>query len=231
MGTRRLASTVTASPFDYVLLDMDGTLVDEKSSWAWVHDHFEVDNQGNLDAYLAGRFDDETFIEADLALWREANGGPVALSTVDAILDAAPLMPGADALARALERLDVPAAIVSGGIDRLADRVAKRLGIEVSLANGLATDGQGHLTGQGICRVRLKDKGSPSLDVLEAWGLDPGEGVAVGNSRFDVPTFDVAGTGVAIAPLDERVRTAADVVIEGKDLADLVPVLETGVAP
>ncbi len=224
-----LARAVTPSPFAYVLLDMDGTLVDEKSSWAWVHDHFEVDNEANLEAYLAGRFDDETFIEADVALWQAANGGPVRLGTVDAILDEAPLMPGADALADALARLELPAAIVSGGIDRLADRVADALGLEVALANGLETDAEGHLTGRGTCRVRLKDKGSPSLDVLDAWGLAPGEGIAVGNSRFDVPMFDVAGTGVAFAPVDERVRTAADVVFEAKDLAELVPVLEQGV--
>lgn len=219
---------VTGTPFAYVLFDMDGTLVDEKSSWEWVHDHFGVDNSEHLDAYMAGRFDDDTFIRKDLALWAQANGGPVPVDRVVSILDQAPLMPGARGLLDAIDGMELPTAIVSGGIDLLAERVAAELGIETTVANGLVVDAEGRLTGEGRCRVPLKDKGSPSLDVLEAWGLPPGEGVAVGNSRFDVPMFDVAGTGVAVAPVDQRVRTHADHVVDGKDLTAVIDVLHGG---
>ncbi len=212
-----------------VLFDMDGTLVDEMSAWAWVHDHFDVDNSDNLDAFIQGYLDDEAFMASDIELWTEAHGGPIHISQIEEILEAAPLMAGAHDLLDALHEAGVRTAIVSGGIDLLADRVAGELGIETSIANGLATDEAGYLTGQGICRVPLEDKATPTLQALARLEGHPGRASAVGNSTYDRGMFDVAGHGVAFAPLDEAVCEAADAVVASKDLADVLPYLMEGV--
>lgn len=214
---------MATSSYPVVLFDMDGTLVDEKSAWAWVHDHFGVDNSDNLDAFIQGYLDDEAFMASDIQLWTEANGGPVHISQIDEILQEAPLMAGAHTLLDTLHAADVRTAIVSGGIDLLAERVAGELGIETAIANGLATDEDGYLTGQGICRVYLEDKATPSLQALARLDGQPGQASAVGNSTYDRGMFQVAGHGIAFAPLDEEVCEAADTVVDSKDLADVIP--------
>ena len=211
--------------YPVILFDLDGTIVDEKSSWEWVHDHYDVDNGDNVDAYLAGHLDDHAFMAADIALWQEAQGAPIHTKEIEDILADAPLMKGAHALFEALHEAHVRTAIVSGGIDLLADRVARELAIPYAVSNTLETDGAGMLTGEGTCRVYLKDKATPSRTALEAIGGTVGQAAAVGNSRYDVGMFKVAGFGVAFAPLDNEVRAGADVVVDSHDMRDLIPVL------
>lgn len=47
----------------------------------------------------------------------------------------------------------------------------------------------------------------------------------MGNSCFDIPMFEISGLGVAFNPEDVCVRTAADYVVERKDLRDVLSVL------
>ena len=49
---------------------------------------------------------------------------------------------------------------------------------------------------------------------------------AVGNSCFDIPMFEACGLGIAFNPEDKCVVDYADVVVNGKDLSALIPVLE-----
>lgn len=216
--------------FSYALFDLDGTIVDEKSSWEWVHDHFGVDNSDNVRAYLDGYLDDRAFMASDIALWQDAKGGPVHIAEVSDILADAPLMPGAEELFYALRQAGLPTAIVSGGIDLLADRVADEHGVQRSVANSLATDDQGMLTGKGVCRVALEDKATPAKRLLDELGWSPGQGVGIGNSRYDVDLFEIAGFGIAFAPLDETVRKGADVVVDTNDMRELIPHLVEGEA-
>lgn len=216
-------ASVATARFPVVLFDMDGTLVDEMSAWAWVHDHFGVDNSGNLDAFIQGNLDDEAFMASDIELWTHAHGGPIHISQIEEILQKAPLMAGASGLLETLHDAGVATAIVSGGIDLLAERVAEELGIDTVIANGLATDDEGYLTGQGICRVYLEDKAGPSRKALAELGARPGQASAVGNSTYDRGMFEVAGHGIAFAPLDEEVCQAADEVVDGKDLTQVIP--------
>ena len=55
---------------DCVVFDCDGVLVDAVSSWRTLHDHFGTDNNVNLQRFIAGEFDDLTFMRSDIALWK-----------------------------------------------------------------------------------------------------------------------------------------------------------------
>ena len=55
---------------DCVVFDCDGVLVDAISSWRTLHDHFGTDNNANLQRFIAGEFDDLTFMRSDIALWK-----------------------------------------------------------------------------------------------------------------------------------------------------------------
>lgn len=206
---------------ELVVFDMDGVLVDAVSSWVYVHRHFQVNNDHSLHAYLDGEIDDLEFIRRDISLWTKKEPAITALS-IEEILSKVPLMPGARETISTLRSRGVRTAIVSAGIDLLSKRIARELSMDLEFANGLVTDGHGRLSGEGILRVKLMEKGDAVAEAAEALGADLAETVAVGDSRYDVSMFERAGKGIAFQPVDDIVRERADAVVEKKDLTGIL---------
>lgn len=210
------------APFDLVLFDMDGTVVDEKSSWEWLHEHFGVSNEKNWARYQAGEISDEEFMASDIALWC-VDGRRIHRDEVEAILRKAPIMPGTRELVTELKRAGVATAIMSGGLDVLARRVCLETGIDMYVANGLVTDPDGWIAGQGICVVEIRDKGRPTRDLLRLLGVAPERAAAVGNSIWDSTMFREVGFSIAFNPFPDGVAETADVVIHEKDMRLCAP--------
>ncbi|HKS59898.1 MAG TPA: HAD-IB family phosphatase [Thermoplasmata archaeon] len=211
-------------PIRLVAFDMDGTLVDALSSWGWVHDHFQDSNDVGLQQFLRGEIDDEEFICSDIRIWRR-HRPELTTDELGAILDGVPLMPGAAALMGKLKSRGVRTAIISGGIDLLAERVARELGMDEASANGFTTDAARRLTGTGIVRVPIQEKERVLAAMQERLGIGPEATAAVGNSDIDVGLFRRARIRVAFLPADARVRSQATHIIEEKDLTRLLPIL------
>lgn len=208
--------------YRFAAFDLDGVLVDTVSSWVWVHDYFNVNNDHSLHAYFKGEIDYEEFMRRDIALWLSKKE-KIKLQDIQEILTTAPLIHGAKELLTKLKENSVKTAIISCGIDILANRIAQELGIEFVVANGLEIDGESFLTGEGILRIELADKGKPLKKLLKVNGVESENCVAVGNSYSDVRMFEVSGLGIAFNPSDEFVKQKADVVIEGKNLLEAIP--------
>ncbi len=208
-----------------VALDMDGTLVDVASSWAAVHDHFGEHNAEGLRRFLANEIDDEEFIRSDIVIWRR-HAPELTVFDLERILAGVPAMPGAKALVDGLLRRGVRTAIVSGGIDLLARRIARELGIDVALANGFRVDPGGRLTGEGIVRVPIHGKEAVLAALQAQLGIPPEETASVGNSEIDVGLFRRSRLGIAFQPEDEEVRRGAHAVVAERDLAKVLDVLE-----
>jgi phosphoserine phosphatase len=204
--------------------DMDGTLVDAVSSWAAVHEHFGDHNTEGLRLFNAGDIDDHEFLRRDIAVWWRHNPD-LTMDDLEAILAEVRLMPGAHALFDALRAAGVTTAIISGGIDVLARRVARELGIDVALANGFRVDASGRLTGEGIIRVPIREKEAVLRKLQDDLGIGPDQTASVGNSEIDVGMFRRSSVGIAFVPEDDAVRNGATAVVEEKDLARLVPLL------
>lgn len=215
-------------PVELVCFDMDGVLIDVGSSWVMVHKHFGVENQAGLEAYLNGEFDDHEFIRRDVALWLEQKP-KMRRSDFEEIFRIPPFMPGVEATIDALRAEGVECAIVSGGVDVMAENVAKRLGIEHWAANGFEYDAEGHLTGDGVVRTPLNDKAAPVVAFAEELDVPLDRVLAIGNSLPDVSMFDVAGRSIAFHPEDDYTRDHATWIIEDGPLDQMVPlVLEPG---
>jgi phosphoserine phosphatase len=204
---------------------MDGVLVDIESSWVFVHRKFGVNNDHSLEAYLRGEIDDREFIRRDIQLWKDKDPGVTAQAIRD-ILDDAPLMNGAAETVSELKGRGYKTAIVSAGIDLLADRVARELGMDLSYANGMMTDAEGRLSGEGVYKVRLMEKGHTVTEAAKILGVSWEDIVSVGNSRYDVSMFEHSGLGIAFCPADELVRQRADAVVEEKDLSMILDHIE-----
>jgi len=211
-----------------IIFDLDGVLVDVMSSWAFVHEHYGVNNDTSLEAYLKGEIDDHEFMRLDIALWLDIKSR-LHVSEIREICDRIPLMPGVPETFERLENLGLRSAIVSGGLDLVAERVANKFAIGSCRSNGIEVDANGYLTGNGLSGVPLSQKGIPVIDLQESLGLKKEECVAIGNSMVDIPMFSACGLGIAFAPDDEEVRRAADVVIESRDLRDILGVIEKSI--
>lgn len=197
---------------------MDGTLVDVASSWRVVHDHFGDHNDEGLRRFLANEIDDEEFIRMDIRVWWR-HAPKLSVDDLERILASVPLMPGAQELIRGIHARGARTAIVSGGLDLLARRIARELGIDIALANGVRVDADGRLTGEGIVRVPIHGKEGVLAMLQDQLGVSPEETASVGNSEIDVGLFRRSRVGVAFLPEDDDVRKAATAVVTERNLA------------
>jgi phosphoserine phosphatase len=207
-----------------VALDMDGTLVDVASSWAAIHHHFQDHNADGLRDFLAGKIDDHEFIRTDVRIWQK-HAPDLTIDDLEGILDRVPLMPGAATLIAGLKARGAQTAIVSGGIDLLAHRIARELGIDLALANGFRVSADGRLTGEGIVRVPINGKEGVLAGLQHQLGIRVEETASVGNSEIDVGMFHRSRVGVAFLPDDDLVRKGATHIVTEKDLGRVLEAL------
>jgi phosphoserine phosphatase len=207
-----------------VALDMDGTLVDVASSWASVHEHFGEHNAEGLRRFMANEIDDLEFIRSDIQIWWK-HRPDLDVEELEQILSTVPLMLGAHELVAGVRARGARTAIISGGIDLLARRIGKELGIDVVLANGFRVDSNGRLTGEGIVRVPIHHKEEVLATLQSQLGISPEETASVGNSEIDAGLFRRSRVGVAFRPEDETVRRAATVIVPGSDLTQVLDAL------
>lgn len=202
------------SCYELVAFDMDGVLVDMRSSWRYIHSCFDTDNREALQAYLKGDIGSQEFTEHDIALWRQAGK---CRQDLEQFLHQVALMPGVQTCVQALHEQDIATAIVSGGLDILADRIAAETGIQHVLANGIHGDLEG-----SIMRVLIEDKGKALQRLTVDLEVPQDKVVTVGNSHYDISMFAVSGLSIAFNPCDNEVIAAADVVIKKKDLSQIL---------
>lgn len=204
------------------VFDMDGVFTVCRSSWAWVHHHYGVDNEKSVKDYLQGRIDDHEFMRRDIALWREVLGREVTIEDVEGPLLEIELTVGAVELVRGLKERGYRVGIISGGLDLLAERLVRE-GVELDfyLANGVEVK-DGVLTGEGVLRVPLKEKDQVLLSLLERYYPCTETLVVVGDTMVDIPMLRMADLAIAFRAESEDVVQAAHIRVEGEDLREIL---------
>ncbi|KUO41247.1 MAG: hypothetical protein AVW06_01530 [Hadesarchaea archaeon DG-33-1] len=197
--------------YKLVAFDMDGTLIEQDSSWWAIHQHFGVEEEArkNLEAYERGEIDYPEFMRRDIKLWQPTPH----ISQIEQIFAAFKLVPNASEVVDEIHRKNYDIAIVTGGIDILAEKVAQQLHIGHILANGLEVDERGYLTGEGVFRVEPYMKNEALEKLIGELGFTLAECVAVGDSKYDANFLKRSGLGVAIGE-DADLTQVADVVIK-----------------
>ena len=203
-----------------VVFDMDGVLVDVKSSWQFVHEAFGKNNLRNLKKYESGEMTYGQLVESDIALW-----GHVHLDRIKNILTKIPVMPGAKQTFECLRNACFKTALISAGISILAERLQATLGLDYVFANEVLADQQGFLTGDGVVAVILLEKLKVLNELSTREGFSLAECAVVGDSSYDIPMFRKAGLSIAFNSEEKNVQKAADIIIEKKDLQEILPYL------
>ena len=193
------------SKFQAVIFDLDGTLVEEVSSWYTVHKALgtDLESRPNLDSYNRREIDYEEFMRRDISLWLSKKD-QIVVDEIDRILQTYRLVSDAERICKVLIKQKMSLFIVTAGIDLLAKKVALRLCVDNYLANGLETDQDGFLTGKGVFRVDLARKEIATEKMLGSHGFTLQQCVAIGDTRYDISLLKACGLGLAVSPKDEE---------------------------
>ena len=186
-----------------------------------VHEYFGLEeNTKDLAEYIKGKIDDKEFMRRTIARWPL----PLHISKIKEALCGFEIMPGVEETIKELKKKGFIIGIASCGFDILANKVAKDLGINLNyvLAEGLETDKKGYLTGEGISRVDFLRKDKALIALSKKMKIPLDRIIAVGDSEHDIPMLQAVGFGIALNPADEKVKKAADVVIEDKNLRGIL---------
>ncbi|KAK4155167.1 HAD-like domain-containing protein [Chaetomidium leptoderma] len=130
---------------------------------------------------------------------------------------------GVRPLLRALKRLGVKTAVLSGGFLPLTSWLAGELGIDYAHANEVVIDeATGRLTGEVKGRIVGKERKRELLiEIAEKEGIPLEQVVAVGDGANDLLMMEAAGLGVAWNA-KPRVQMEASARINGDSLLDLL---------
>ena len=201
-----------------VVFDMDGTLLQPRSSWAQIHDHFGTDNTEMLQLYINHKITDEEFVKADIELWNSNSKKTVNEEYINSIMDKIKPLKGAEILIKELHKQNIKTVILSGGIQYLADRWMNKWNMDYALANELIDDDKGNLT--AIINSSGHNKGPMMDKIIKKYNYKKNQIAAVGDTIVDIPMFDRAGLAIAVNTDDKKVIEKADYHLKG-DLREL----------
>jgi phosphoserine phosphatase len=208
-----------------VIFDLDGTLVryhgvEFESSWgaiaAAIGKHEESTRL--LSLYLEQHDAYEQWVAADAALLAGIPVSRVAKRVfpppyAKGVLEAIARLRGAYCLG-----------ILSSGVDLVAERVCKDLGLEFAVANRLLIEDE-HFTGGSETIVDLWKKAEVMREIAAERGLSLSEICYVGDHMNDVPVMEIVGLGIAFNPKDDELERVADHVT--RDFAEIPELIAT----
>jgi HAD superfamily hydrolase (TIGR01509 family) len=180
-----------------VLWDMDGTLVDTEPYWLAAETELVQawGGEWTLDdglALVGSSLQRSALILASRGVQLEA--GEIIQVLTDRVIaqlaDEVPWRPGARELLVALHEADVPTALVTMSIRRMADYIAEAAGFPAF-----------HAVIAGDEVVNGKPDPEPYLRAAQALGVDPSECIAVEDSEFGVASAVASGATTLAVPL------------------------------
>jgi phosphoserine phosphatase len=128
---------------------------------------------------------------------------------------------GVPELIRALGRLGVKTAVISGGFLPLTSWLAEQLGIDYAYANEVIIE-DGKLTGEAKGAIVGKERKRDLLvEIAAKEKIDLSQTIAVGDGANDLLMIDKAGLGVAWNA-KPRVQMEAGARLNGESLLDLL---------
>jgi phosphoserine phosphatase len=203
-----------------VVLDVDSTLIENEVIELLAHEAGTLDQVAAITSdAMNGRLDFEQSLRSRVATLA---GLPV--SVFDTVGRQVRVTEGVDRMIAGIHAAGGRVGVVSGGFHEVVDPVAANLGLDYCRANRLeVADGilTGGLTGPII-------DGEAKASTLREWADDFGvplaQTVAVGDGANDLRMMAITGLAVgfdAKAP----VRDEADVLIDARDLSQVLPLL------
>ena len=220
--------------YKLVCFDVDGTLVDNVVySWELFHDAFKVDMERRKKAKESFYNKEISYLEwakHDIKMWCEKK------ATKQQFLDAIKkgrlkLMQGARETLGTLRSRGYKLAIISGSLNIILEALIpdyKDIFDDVFLSK-LYFDEKGSISKVEATEYDMDGKAEALKMIARREKIPLEECVFIGDHHNDVKIAEIAGLSIAFDAKDEELRRKADVVIDKKDLREILkPIIQNG---
>ncbi|MEZ0394563.1 MAG: HAD-IB family phosphatase [Desulfurococcaceae archaeon] len=201
-----------------VVLDCDGVLVLEKSSWGLLHRAFGSEPPrlfGEL--YRRGIISYHDWMKIDVALMIYARGGPITREEVESAARAARLREGAREFVERARACGLRVAVVSSGVDAVVRMACEAAGVDECHYNELAYV-DGVLVPGGRPNVPPLEKPKIIERLARDLSLDMDMVAYVGDDAWDAHAFSSVGLPVAMEPCGDACGLAKAVARDFEEL-------------
>lgn len=211
--------------YKLVCFDVDGTLIDNvKFSWQIFHDYFQTDRHRREDAknkFFNGQITYKEWAEHDINLWKEGNAKKEEFFKAIGHLR---LMNGAMETLKELKKSGIKLAIISGSLNIMLEKFIpnyEEFFDDVFLSR-IYFDEDGSISKVDATEYDLDGKALALRKIADREGISLKDCVFIGDYLNDFKIIQEAGLGIAFNCEYDELKKAADVVIDKKDLREIL---------
>jgi len=212
---------------DGVLVDVVGYNENSKkvalSIWNAIFNHIGIykEHERLKELFIKGEF--PTYMEWTDEACRVLKRHGLTEDKFMELIDKRPLMNGAKETLQELKKRGYKTAVITGGFKALAERMQGLLGLDYIIAHcDLIFDEDKNLKEWQLIPCDFEGKVEYFNKQAKELNLNPSECAYIGDEVNDIHIFRKAGLSIAFNCLKEEVKKAAHVVIDKKDLREVL---------
>jgi HAD superfamily phosphoserine phosphatase-like hydrolase len=214
--------------YKLVAFDLDGTIIDGTASvWSTLHRFFGIDEHPERVAlrerFLSGEMTYGAWAVEDIKLLKKHGADRASMLKA---LSSLKLMDGTRKTLETLKARGCKLAIVSWSLDIVLQKFLPDYEkiFDHVYVHRLFFNGDGSIKNI-VTDTKLRDKAVLLREICSKEGISPGDCVFVGDYDNDVEAAQLAGFSIAFNSKSEKLKEVADVVIERKDLKEILKYL------
>jgi len=215
--------------YKLVCFDVDGTLIDFppntlKFSWQIFHNYFDTDletREKAKKAFFDGNISYLEWAEHDIGMWRKKGAKKEEFLKA---LDNLKLMDGAMETLQELKKNNMKLAIISGSMNILLEKFIPNYNeiFDDVFLSKILFDEEGNIVKIEPTEFDMIRKADALKHIAEREKIKLEECVFIGDYLNDVKVVEEAGLGIAFNTQEDELKKVADVVIEKKDLREVL---------
>ncbi|MBN2111492.1 HAD family phosphatase [Candidatus Woesearchaeota archaeon] len=204
--------------YKLIVFDMDGVIFTDDNFWSRMHYKYDTVDEGFrlTEKYLktdVKKLADEVIGK----LWK----GNSAEGFFE-LIETAEYNPGARDLFAALKKKGIKTCILTSGPTELARKAQRDLGIDSVYGNEIVIK-KNKITGEyKWLSLDYSHKGETFLGICRELYVNPQEAIVVGDNDQDIFKFEKAGFSIAFNSNSEKLKKAADAVIDDNNLMKIL---------